>query len=325
MKPALMRTRGPGGPEPGRPDDQPQSAVGSGRCRRAERGGGRLYDRPGRAPLAAYGRARFDGAAVHLPGRPGDPLLYLAIARRAVDRCCRAVKIHRVCSSFPSGSPSRQRRPFKSASRSAPATRRWPRGRRPHAWSSPWPSCASPSGWRRSFAARLSPPSWSPARSSTPRTSIWRSPCIPSPSQAVSLVTGAILRGAGDVRRSVAVTVSGSVTALVVSPALIFWAGLGLEGAAWALLVDRAGQCGAWRRVRDLQVPSSEAARFVRDGSRRRGRCGDRGAGRPLGTRDAHDLVAGDLVGRGVRGQRPRRMGAARHGSPCSRGAGSWD
>ena len=100
MKPALLRTRGPGGPEPGRPDDQPQSAVGSGRRRRAERGGGCLYDRPGRAPPAAYGRARFDGAAVHLPGRPGDPLLYLAIARRAVDRCCRAVEIHRVFRHF---------------------------------------------------------------------------------------------------------------------------------------------------------------------------------------------------------------------------------
>ncbi len=60
------------------------------------------------------------------------------------------------------------------------------------------------------------------------------------PLAAVSLVTGAILRGAGDVRRSVAVTVSGSLVALVVSPALIFWAGLGLEGAAWALLADRA-------------------------------------------------------------------------------------
>ncbi len=60
------------------------------------------------------------------------------------------------------------------------------------------------------------------------------------PLAAVSLATGAILRGAGDVRRSVAVTVSGSLVALAVSPALIFWAGLGLEGAAWALLADRA-------------------------------------------------------------------------------------
>ncbi len=60
------------------------------------------------------------------------------------------------------------------------------------------------------------------------------------PLAAVSLAMGAILRGAGEVRRSVVVTVSGSLAALVVSPALIFWAGLGLEGAAWALLADRA-------------------------------------------------------------------------------------
>ncbi len=60
------------------------------------------------------------------------------------------------------------------------------------------------------------------------------------PLAAVSMAAGAILRGAGDVRRSVAVTVSGSLAALALVPALMFGAGLGLEGAAWALLADRA-------------------------------------------------------------------------------------
>ena len=80
------------------------------------------------------------------------------------------------------------------------------------------------------------------------------------PLAAVSLATGAILRGAGDVRRSVAVTVSGSLAALAVSPALIFWAGLGLEGAAWALLADRAisaalGVGFVIRKYRLLKLP----------------------------------------------------------------------
>ena len=106
-------------------------------------------------------------------------------------------------------------------------------------------------------------------------------------------------------------TVSGSLAALAVSPALIFWAGLGLEGAAWALLADRAisaalGVGFVIRKYRLLKLP--DLFETVRDAG---GRSGDRGAGRPLGTRDAHNLVAGDLVGRGVRGQRPRRMGAA--------------
>ncbi len=88
------------------------------------------------------------------------------------------------------------------------------------------------------------------------------------PLAAVSMGTGAILRGAGDVRRSVAVTVSGSLTALAVSPALIFWAGLGLEGAAWALLVDRTissalGVGFVIRKYRLLKLP--DMAESVRD------------------------------------------------------------
>ena len=90
------------------------------------------------------------------------------------------------------------------------------------------------------------------------------------PLAGVSMAMGAILRGAGDVRRSVAVTVSGSVTVLAVSPALIFWAGLGLEGAAWALLVDRAisaalGVGFVIRKYRLLKLPDIfEAIRDAR-------------------------------------------------------------
>ena len=90
------------------------------------------------------------------------------------------------------------------------------------------------------------------------------------PLAAVSLAAGAILRGAGDVRRSVAVTVSGSLAALAVSPALIFWAGWGLEGAAWALLADRAisAALGVWfviRHYRLLKLPDiSETVRDAR-------------------------------------------------------------
>ncbi len=72
------------------------------------------------------------------------------------------------------------------------------------------------------------------------------------PLAAVSMAAGAVLRGAGDVPRSVAVTISGSLVALLVNPVLIFWAGLGLEGAAWALLVDRAisAALGVWFVIR---------------------------------------------------------------------------
>ena len=90
------------------------------------------------------------------------------------------------------------------------------------------------------------------------------------PLAAVSMATGAILRGVGDVRRSVAVTASGSLVALLVNPALIFWAGLGLEGAAWALLVDRAisAALGVWfviRVYRLLKLPDfAESVRDVR-------------------------------------------------------------
>ena len=88
------------------------------------------------------------------------------------------------------------------------------------------------------------------------------------PLAAVSMAAGAILRGAGDVPRSVAVTVSGGLVALAINPALIFWAGWGVEGAAWALLADRAisAALGVWfvvRVYRLLKLP--DIAETIRD------------------------------------------------------------
>ncbi len=88
------------------------------------------------------------------------------------------------------------------------------------------------------------------------------------PLAAVSMAAGAILRGAGDVPRSVAVTVSGSLAALLVNPALIFWAGLGVEGAAWALLADRtiSAALGIWFVVRVYRLlKPPDIAEAVRD------------------------------------------------------------
>ena len=56
---------------------------------------------------------------------------------------------------------------------------------------------------------------------------------------AVGMCASAILRGAGDARRSMFITLSSAIVAAFLDPILIFGFGLGLEGAAWSTVVCR--------------------------------------------------------------------------------------
>jgi putative MATE family efflux protein len=68
-----------------------------------------------------------------------------------------------------------------------------------------------------------------------------------------------VLRAAGDARRGMFVTLSGGLVTAVVDPLLIFGAGLGADGAAWAVVLSRVTFCvvgyRAAVRVHDLVAP----------------------------------------------------------------------
>lgn len=64
---------------------------------------------------------------------------------------------------------------------------------------------------------------------------------LPSlPLIALGMGSSAILRAHGEAWRSMMVTMSGGLVALVIDPVLIIWAGLGVEGAAAAIVISRA-------------------------------------------------------------------------------------
>ncbi len=56
-------------------------------------------------------------------------------------------------------------------------------------------------------------------------------------------VAGAILRSEGDAKRAMYAMVLGSVLNIILDPILIYWAGIGIVGAAWATIISMAVSC----------------------------------------------------------------------------------
>ena len=84
-----------------------------------------------------------------------------------------------------------------------------------------------------------------------------------SPIMALAMCTTGILRGAGDARRSMYVTLASGIAAAILDPLLIFGLELGLEGAAWATVLSRAvmlavGLYGAHTVHRLIRMPDRE-------------------------------------------------------------------
>ncbi|MCP5071864.1 MAG: MATE family efflux transporter [Rhodobacteraceae bacterium] len=76
---------------------------------------------------------------------------------------------------------------------------------------------------------------------------------IPSlPFMALGMIGSAVLRSVGDAIRSMSVTLVAGLIAVVVDPLLIFGLGLGLDGAAWGVVVSRSGSAllSVWFVVR---------------------------------------------------------------------------
>lgn len=79
------------------------------------------------------------------------------------------------------------------------------------------------------------------------------------PLMAVGMTGGAILRSLGDAWRAMAVTVIAGAVAMVLDPLFIFGFGLGIDGAAWAMVCARlsVGALGLWYLigVHDMLAP----------------------------------------------------------------------
>jgi putative MATE family efflux protein len=56
---------------------------------------------------------------------------------------------------------------------------------------------------------------------------------------AIGMMLSGFLRAVGDPQRAMRVTLFGGIVTAVADPALIFWAGLGTDGAAWATVIGR--------------------------------------------------------------------------------------
>ncbi len=56
---------------------------------------------------------------------------------------------------------------------------------------------------------------------------------------AVGMTASGILRSVGDARRAMNITLVGAAVNIILDPLLIFWLGLGLQGAAWAIVLSR--------------------------------------------------------------------------------------
>ncbi len=85
---------------------------------------------------------------------------------------------------------------------------------------------------------------------------------IPStPLIAVGMATTGIMRGVGDARRAMYVTLSGGVATAILDPIFIFGFGLGLDGAAFATVISRVvllsvGLYGAHKIHRLMKMPN---------------------------------------------------------------------
>ncbi|MBC6443482.1 MAG: MATE family efflux transporter [Rhodobacteraceae bacterium] len=80
---------------------------------------------------------------------------------------------------------------------------------------------------------------------------------VPSlPLIALGMIGSAVLRSIGDACRSMFVTMSAGLVAVIVDPVLIFTAGLGFDGAAWGIVMSRfaAALIGLWfvRHTHDM-------------------------------------------------------------------------
>ena len=63
---------------------------------------------------------------------------------------------------------------------------------------------------------------------------------VPSlPLMALGMVGSSVLRSVGDAWRSMSVTMSAGLVAMVVDPFLIIWMEMGFEGAAWGIVISR--------------------------------------------------------------------------------------
>jgi putative MATE family efflux protein len=80
----------------------------------------------------------------------------------------------------------------------------------------------------------------------------------------LGLAYSAVLRAVGDASRAMYVTLAGGIVTAIIDPLLIFGAGLGPDGAAWAVVVSRAVFCVVgWMgavRVHDLVAPPDPKA-----------------------------------------------------------------
>jgi putative MATE family efflux protein len=85
---------------------------------------------------------------------------------------------------------------------------------------------------------------------------------VPSlPPLALAMVSSAVLRSVGDAQRAMHVTLGAAVVIVILDPILIFWAGLGLEGAALATVASRlaimfVGLHAVWRLHGLIERPS---------------------------------------------------------------------
>ncbi len=91
---------------------------------------------------------------------------------------------------------------------------------------------------------------------------------VPSlPPLALAMTSSAVLRSLGDARRAMHVTLGAAVVVVVLDPILIFWMGLGLQGAAIATVLSRIAIMGiglhaVWRVHGMIERPTLENLRI---------------------------------------------------------------
>ena len=98
------------------------------------------------------------------------------------------------------------------------------------------------------------------------------------PIVALGMCTTGILRGVGDARRAMYVTLGGGIAAAILDPIFIFGLGLGLDGAAISTVLSRCvllavGLYGAHDVHRLIKLPDRAAAAWRRRGRSSRSAC----------------------------------------------------
>ncbi|MBE9477506.1 MAG: multidrug transporter [Proteobacteria bacterium] len=75
----------------------------------------------------------------------------------------------------------------------------------------------------------------------------------------IGMMASAILRAEGDAKRGLYVTLSAGSVAMIIDPVLILWMGMGVEGAAWGVVISRSVSAALGLyfviRVHDLVAP----------------------------------------------------------------------